>query len=46
MPTLFRFLFIVGSIVALFYGMMYALPEYFPPEQREITKPVRNIELK
>jgi len=46
MPTLFRFLFIVGLIVALFYGVMYALPEYFPPDQKEITKPVRNIELK
>lgn len=46
MPTLFRFLFIVGLIVGLFYGVMYALPQYFPPDQKEITKPVRNIELR
>jgi len=46
MPTLFRFLFVVGLIVALFYGTMYALPQYFPPAQKEITKPVRNIELR
>lgn len=46
MPTLFRFLFTIGVIVAIFYGTMYVLAEYFEPQQKEITKSVRNIELK
>jgi hypothetical protein len=46
MPTLFKFLFTVGLIVAIFYGTMYALSEYYVPEQKEITKSVRNIQLR
>lgn len=37
MPSLFRFLAIVGVIAALVYGAMYALATYFDPQPRDIT---------
>lgn len=46
MPSLIRFLTVVGVIVGLFYGSMFILATFFEPEQREFTKAVRNIELK
>ena len=36
MPTLFRFLVIVGVLAALGYGAMWALVIYVNPEPREI----------
>lgn len=46
MPTLIRFLTVIGLIAGLFYGAMFVLATYFEPEQREFTKSVRNLELK
>jgi hypothetical protein len=43
MPSLLRFLTICGVLVGLFYGSMYVLAKYFPPESKEISKQVRNI---
>ena len=37
MPTLFRFLVIIGVIVGLVYGAMFALATYVEPKQGEIT---------
>lgn len=46
MPSLIRFLTVIAVISGLFYASMFVLAKYFEPQQREITKPVRNIKLK
>ena len=43
MPTLFRFLAVLGTIAGVVAGSLYVLAEYFQPEPREITKAVRNL---
>jgi len=45
MPTLFRFLLIVGILAALVYGAMIALVTYVEPEQREIVQTVNPARL-
>ncbi|ESR24102.1 hypothetical protein [Lutibaculum baratangense] len=37
MPSLFRFLMIVGIMAGIVYGGMYALVIFVKPEPREIT---------
>jgi len=37
MPSLFRFLAVVGILGGLLYGAIYALATYVNPEMREIT---------
>jgi hypothetical protein len=37
MPSLFRFLTLVGIVVGLIYGGMFALAQFYNPPQREIT---------
>jgi hypothetical protein len=43
MPTLFRFLIIVGLIAGAIAGSLYVLAEYFQPEPKEISKALRNV---
>ena len=43
MPTLFRFLMILGVIAGVVTGSLYVLAEYFQPEPKEITKALRNV---
>ena len=43
MPTLFRFLMIVGVIAGAVTGSLYVLAEYFQPEHKEISKALRNV---
>jgi hypothetical protein len=43
MPTLFRFLLIVGVIAGVITGSLYVLAEYFQPEPKEISKALRNV---
>jgi hypothetical protein len=43
MPTLFRFLMILGVIAGVITGSLYVLAEYFQPEPKEITKALRNV---
>jgi hypothetical protein len=43
MPTLFRFLVIVGLIAGVIAGSLYVLAEYFQPEPKEISKALRNV---
>jgi len=40
LPSLFRFLLIVGVIAALVYGGMLALVSFVQVQPREITQPV------
>jgi hypothetical protein len=37
MPSLFRFLFIVGIIVGIAYGAVFALANFVPVKPREIS---------
>lgn len=46
MPSLFRFLFIVGSLGALFYLGMYILATRFEPEQQTVSKPVTGVKIR
>ena len=46
MPTLFRFLMIVGLFVGSIAGGLYVLAEYFQPEPREISKALRNVKVR
>ena len=43
MPTLFRFLLILGVIACVVTGSLYVLAEYFQPEPKEISKALRNV---
>jgi hypothetical protein len=43
MPTLFRFLMVLGVIAGVVTGSLYVLAEYFQPEPKEISKALRNI---
>lgn len=45
MPSLIRFLTIIGVIVGLFFGAMYILGSAFEPEEREMTS-TRKVKLK
>ena len=40
MPSLFRFLVVVGVLVGLAYGVMYALATYVQPQPRDMTQVV------
>lgn len=40
MPSLFRFLFVLGLIAALIYGGMIALVAYVQVQPREMTQTV------
>lgn len=40
MPSLFRFLFVLGVLAALVYGGMIALVAYVQVQPREITQTV------
>lgn len=46
MPSLFRFLFVLMILGGMAGGTLYVLATYFEPEQKEISKPVRDLELK
>jgi hypothetical protein len=37
MPSLFRFLLVIGIIVGLGYGVIFALATFVNPKPREIT---------
>ena len=37
MPSLFRFLTVIGIIVGIGYGALYALANFVNPKPREIT---------
>ncbi len=43
MPTLFRFLVVLGTIAGVVAGSLYVLAEYFQPEPKEISKALRNV---
>ena len=46
MPSLFRFLFVVGSLAAITYGGLYVMAVYFEPEPKEVRKPLPGIQIR
>ncbi|WP_195930699.1 hypothetical protein [Hyphomicrobium album] len=46
MPSLFRFLFIVGTAGAIITGALYVLATKFEPEPRTVTKPVPGVKVR
>lgn len=40
MPTLFRFLFVVGALAAIVYGGMWGLATFVEPQPREMSQPI------
>jgi hypothetical protein len=37
MPSLFRFLTVIGAVAGVIYGSMFMLATWFDPKPREIT---------
>ena len=46
MPTLFRLITVLTLIVGTVAGSLYILAEYFQPTPKEITKTLRNVEVR
>jgi hypothetical protein len=46
MPSLVRFLVIVGTLTAVVSGGLYVLATQFEPAQQEVTKPVPNVKIR
>lgn len=46
MPSLIRFLTIIGVLIGLFYGAMFVLAVYLEPEPKETSKTLRNVKFK
>ena len=46
MPSLFRFLFVVGVLAATTVGGLFVLSEYFEPAPKEITQPVPGVKVR
>ncbi len=46
MPSLIRFLTVVGLIAGLFYGSMFVLANFFEPGQHEMTKSIRDAKVR
>lgn len=46
MPSLFRLLFVVGTLAGIVFGGLYILATRFEPEPQIISKPVSGIKIK
>lgn len=46
MPSLFRFLAVVGTIAAIVTGTLYVLATKFEPQTRMVTKPVPGVKVR
>lgn len=46
MPTIFRFLIIIGTVVGVGYWALYLLATRFEPQPREIVEPIGNVKIK
>jgi hypothetical protein len=46
MPSLFRFLSVLGLLSAVVFGGLYVLATYFEPQPREVVQPVPNVKVK
>jgi hypothetical protein len=46
MPSLLRFLFVLGVLGALAAGGLYVLAAYFEPQPAEIRQPVHDVKIR
>jgi len=46
MPSLIRFLTVIGTVVAVVYGSFYGLATYFEPDQKEVRKRVHGVSIR
>ncbi|MEZ5925638.1 MAG: histidine kinase [Hyphomicrobiaceae bacterium] len=46
MPSLFRFLAVLGVVVGVLYGSLFAASLFLEPELREISKPVYGVRIR
>lgn len=46
MPSLFRFLFITGTLFGIGYGTMYVLAEWMEPPQREVSQQLPTVKVR
>jgi hypothetical protein len=46
MPSLFRFLAVVGTIGAIILGVLYILATKFEPTTRTVTKPIPGVKVR
>jgi len=46
MPSLVRFIVVVGLLSAVTFGGLYIMSEYFEPESREVTRPVPGVKVR
>jgi hypothetical protein len=46
MPTLFRLLFVAGTLTAIVFTGLYVLATKFEPEQQTISKPVTGVKIR
>ncbi len=46
MPSLFRFIFVVGSLGAIAFAGLYVLATRYEPEQQIISKPVTGVKIR
>jgi hypothetical protein len=46
MPSLFRFVAIVGVLAAIGYGGLYLLAYKFEPQPKEVTQPLGNLKIR
>jgi hypothetical protein len=46
MPSLFRFLIVVGTIGGIITGALYILATKFEPETQMVTKPVPGVKVR
>lgn len=46
MPSLLRFVFVLGVVATLLFGGLFVLATYFEPDQRETVTTVPNVKIK
>jgi len=46
MPSLFRFLFVVGTFSAVVFGGLYALAVFLEPVPKEVSKTVPGVKIR
>lgn len=46
MPSLLRFLVVVGALSAITVGGLYVLSEYFEPVPKEVTQPLPGVKIR
>lgn len=46
MPSIFRFLVIVGTLVGLGYWSLFMLATRFEPQPREVVQPIGTVKIR